>query len=437
MKSKEDIFPASPDAQVKPSRRDFIKKTSMTALTALAAPALLTKYARASERPIKIGVVLPKTGVLAAFTEPEEFVYNGVQKIFANGVTINGMNHPVEFIRKDSQSSSDRAAEVAAELINSDHVDLMLAAHTADTCIPVSDQCEINGVPCCTCDDPVDSWFFGRSGDLEKGFQWTYHFFWDNDQLAAVYMGIWNEQPTNKTVGVLYPDDSDGIATVKAFPPLLRLGGYNIVDPGRFTMLTTDYSRQIAKFKAANAEICTGVLPTPPFSVFWQQAAEQGYKPKICTIAKADLFPAGIKALGSRGLGQTTEVWWSPMHPFKSSLTGQTAAEFAEDWETQTGKEWTQPMGFEHALYEMAWNVLNRSKSLDPGAIRDALRTTDLETIVGPIQFAKKQKFPNVSLTPLVGGQWVHGKKWPYKLAIIFNGTYASIPKTASLQSLA
>jgi branched-chain amino acid transport system substrate-binding protein len=426
----------SPEEPVSPSRRDFIKKTSIAALAAVAAPALLTKYARSSERPIKIGYVTPRTGFLASFTEPDDYVFKGVQKAFANGITVAGKNHPVEILRKDSRSDPNRTAEVAAALIKSDKVDIMLGAHTGDTCNPVADQCEINGVPCCTGDCPVEAYFFGRNGNPAKPFQWTYHFFWGDDELADVYSGIWNSISTNRTVASLFPNDNDGRAVAQIFPPLLKAKGFKLIDLGRFDIQTNDYSGQISRFKEAKAEIVTGVLPPPAFSTFWQQAAQQGFKPKICTMAKASLFPAAVASFGARGLYQTTEIWWSPFHPFKSSLTGQSSAQFCAEWEKQTGKQWTQPMGFEHALYEVAYDTLKRARSLSPEDIRDALRTTNFNTIVGPMRFAERP-IPNVCRTPLVGGQWVRGKKYPYELEVIFNGTYPSIPKNGTLRSLA
>ena len=434
MKKVDKLHQPGPEDATNTSRRDFIKKTSAAAAL-VAAPALLTKFARASERPIKLGYVVPLTGPLAAFTEPSDFVVKGAQKAFANGITVNGKNYPVQIIVKDSQSAPTRAAEVTAELIKSDNVDLMLGAHTGDTCVPVSDQCEINGVPCCTGDDPVEAWFFGRNGNPAKGFEWTYHFFWGDNDMIAVYMGMWDSLPTNKTVGELSPNDNDGRAVSEIFPPLLKPRGFKLIDPGRFNIMTTDYASEIAQFKQTKAEIVTGVLPPPAFSTFWQQAAQQGYKPKICTMAKASLFPAAVGSYGERGIGLTSEVWWSPFHPFRSSLTGQSSAELCADWEKQTGKQWTQPMGFEHALFEIANDVLKRAKSVSPDAIRDALRTTDCKTIVGPIKFA--DKIPNVCRTPLVGGQWVRGKKYPLEVEIIFNGTYPGIPKTGTLKPLA
>ncbi len=106
---------------------------------------------------------------------------------------------PVEILVRDSQSNPSRAAELAAELITKDKVDLMLASSTADTTMPVSDQCELNSVPCLTTDTPWQPWYFGRGATPDKGFDWTYHFFWGADQVVTTFTGLWNSIDTNKT----------------------------------------------------------------------------------------------------------------------------------------------------------------------------------------------------------------------------------------------
>ena len=68
----------------------------------------------------------------------------------------------------------------------------------------------------------------------------------------------------------------------------------------------------------------------PDFATFWGQAAQQGFKPKVVTIGKALLFPSVISSLGARGNGLSTEIWWTPNHPFKSGLTGQSARELTD-----------------------------------------------------------------------------------------------------------
>ena len=53
----------------------------------------------------------------------------------------------VQILNRDSQSNPNRASEVAAQLINNDKVDIMIASSTSDTTNPVADQCELAGVP--------------------------------------------------------------------------------------------------------------------------------------------------------------------------------------------------------------------------------------------------------------------------------------------------
>ena len=133
--------------------------------------------------------------------------------------------------------------------------------------------------------------------------------------------------------------------------------------------MNNDFTSQISAFKAVNAEIVTGNMIPPDFATFWSQAAQQGFKPKIVTIGKALLFPSVINSLGARGNGLTTEIWWTPNHPFKSGLTGQSAKELTDAYVNATKRPWTQPIGFQHALFEVAIDVLKRSQ--DAGAEGD------------------------------------------------------------------
>jgi branched-chain amino acid transport system substrate-binding protein len=364
------------------------------------------------------------------------------------GLVVNSMNHNVEIIEKDSESNSNRAAEIASGLIKSDRVDLILASSTGATVNPVSDVCEMNGVPCITTDAPWQSYFFGRGGTPEKGFDWTYHFFWGLEDLIAVFTNMWTALPTNKVVGALWPNDAEGIAYSDpgfGFPNALKAKSYRLVDPGRFESSTNDFSQQIAMFKDAKVEILTAVLPPPTFATFWHQAGQHAFKPKIATIAKAVLFPAAVEALGDRGADLTTEIWWSPNFPFKSGLTGQNSAELCASYEDETKKQWTQPLGFLHALFEVGLDVLKRTKDVDSaGAIRDAIRTTDYNSIVGHIAWEGKP-VKNVAKTPLVGGQWVPGykftrwiagQKFKNDLMIVNNASDASIETQWKLEPL-
>jgi branched-chain amino acid transport system substrate-binding protein len=402
-----------------PLSRRRILKTGAAAAAFVMAPAVV----RAQGRAIKIGLVTPATGPLAIFAEPDAFVLAEFKKAVGAGIKIGSQTHAVDVIVKDSQSNPNRAAEVANELILSSKVDLMVTAHTPDTVNPVADQCEINEVPCVSTDAPWQPYFFGRKGDPAKGFKWTYHFFWGAEALISTFINLYDDVSTNHVVGALWPNDSDGNAfsdPQRGMPPVLEKRGYKVINTGSFDPFAENFTSQIAAFKSAGVEIVTSVLPPPTFANFWTQAAQQGFRPKIVTPGKSAEFPAAVKALGPLGKNIGIEIWWSPYHPFSSHLTGQSSADLAAAYKAATKKTWTMPLGFKHALFEVAADVLKRSSALEPGAIRQAIADTSYESIVGPVQW-KKGPVPNVATTPLVGGQWQEGTGGELELKIVNN----------------
>ncbi len=388
-----------------PNRRRFLAGTSAL----LAAPALLRATRAYAQTPkLRVGHVSPRTGPLAGFAEADDHVLQAITERFAGGISNNGKTWAVEIISKDSQSNPNRAAEVAADLILRDEVDIIVAASTPDTVNPVSDQAEINEVPCITTDCPWQPYFFGRGGNPAQGFDFTYHFFWGLEDVIGAFLDMWGQTGVAKVVGGLFPNDADGNAWGDAelgLPKPLAAAGYALTDPGRYQPLSDDFSNQIAAFKAAGCEIVTGNMIPPDFATFWAQAAQQGFAPKVVTIGKALLFPSVIESLGARGNGLSSEVWWSPSHPFASSLTGATSKALADGYSAATGRPWTQPIGFKHALFEVVADVIGRAADLeDAAAIVSAIAATNMTTIVGPVNWAVGP-VKNVTKTPLVAGQ--------------------------------
>ncbi|MEL6503726.1 MAG: ABC transporter substrate-binding protein [Pseudomonadota bacterium] len=421
------------------TRRKLLQTTAATG--ALVASGGLAMPALAQGAKIKIGYVSPQSGPLAAFSEADNFILQN----FA--ATEAGKNF--EVIVKDSQSNPNRAAEVAKELIIDDEVQLMLVASTPETTNPVATTCEGEGVPCISTVAPWQPYFIGQQGNPGdpgswKPFDYSYHFFWGLEDVISVFTAMWGQLESNKSVGALFPNDGDGNAWGDpnvGFPPVLAKQGYSLTDPGRYQNLTDDFSAQINAFKQGNVEIVTGVPIPPDFTTFWNQAKQQGFTPKAASIGKAILFPQAVGALGDAGHNLSSEVWWSPSHPFKSSVNGLSAAEVSNAYEAATGKPWTQPIGFVHALFEMAADVMARAgEGADGDAITDALATTKLDTIVGPIAFDGKGLPPfaakNVSKTPLVGGQWRLKDGGGYDLVIVDNTDHPSIPTGGKMEPI-
>lgn len=423
-------------------RRTLLKTTAAGGLIAAAdgifGPAI------AAGKTAKIGYVSPQSGPLAAFAEADKFIIDG----FLSAAKSKGLQ--VQVVVKDSQSNPNRAAEVAKELIVSDKVNLMLVSSTPETTNPVSTTCEAEGIPCISTVAPWQPWFIGQQGNPGdpaswKPFGYTYHFFWGLEDVIAVFTNMWGQLSTNKQVGGLFPNDGDGNAWGDGkvgFPPVLTEKGYKLIDPGRYQNLSDDFSAQINAFKSGNVEIVTGVMIPPDFTTFWNQAKQKGFAPKIASIGKALLFPQSVEALGKQGHNLSSEVWWTPSHPFKSSLTGVSSKDLADGFTAATKRPWTQPIGFVHALFEIAADVLKRVEDpTDAEKMTAAVAATKLDTIVGPIAWdgAKLPPFAakNVCKTPLVGGQWRLKDSGGYDLVIVDNKTASNIPTGGKIEPIA
>lgn len=417
-------------------RRRFIQGATAGGLltaTGLAAPAL------AQGARIRIGYVSPQSGPLAAFSEADRFVIDAFAQ--ATGDTF-------EVIVRDSQSNPNRAADVAQELIIDEEVSMLLVASTPETTNPVATVAESEGIPCLSTTAPWQPWFIGQQGNPTdpstwRPFDYAFHYFWGLEDIIAVFAAMWDQLDTNNSVGGLFPNDGDGNAwgdPVNGFPPAMTARGYTISDPGRYQNLTDDFTAQINAFKAASAEILTGVVIPPDFTTFWNQAQQQGFRPKAASIGKAILFPQSLETLGESGHNLSSEVWWSPSHPFASSLTGQSSAELATAFTASTGRPWTQPIGFVHSLFEMAASVMGRVQdSGDADSVAEAIATTALDTIVGRIAFdgtgLPDFAARNVAKTPLVGGQWrLTDGKWD--LVVVENSTAPEVPAAGTMQPL-
>lgn len=423
------------------TRRRLLKSSAAAGLSAATGAVGLAAPAIAQGARIRVGYVSPQSGPLAAFAEADDFILRDFAASEA------GANF--EVIVKDSQSNPNRAAEVAKELIIDDGVDMILVASTPETTNPVATTCENEEVPVISTVAPWQPWFIGQQGspgnpDRWERFYYAYHFFWGLEDVIEVFTNMWAQLETNRSVGALFPNDGDGNAwgdPQVGFPPVLDAQGYRLTDTGRFQNLTDDFSSQINAFKQNDVEIVTGVVIPPDFTTFWTQAKQQGFTPRAASIGKAILFPQAVEALGDAGHNLSSEVWWSPAHPFASSLTGQSAAAIAAGFTAATGRQWTQPIGFVHALFEVAANAMGRVNDTgDPDAVSEAIAATALDTVVGRVAWDGANLPPfaqaNVAKTPLVGGQWRRQDDGSYELVIVDAQTAPEVPTGGTMEAI-
>ena len=397
-------------------------------------------FAAGAENTLKVGFISPRTGALGGFGQTDGYVLEVVRKALASGFAIGDKTFDVKILDQDTQSDPSRAGQLAKGLINSDKVDLMLVVSTPETINPVADACEASGVPCLSTVMPWEAWYFGRGAKpgAPSPFKWTYHFGFGVDEFHKTYVSQWNLIPTNKKVGVLYPNDADGNAIRANLAPALAKDGFTIVDAGPYEDGTTDFSAQIALFKKEKCEIFNSFPIPPDFAAFWRQAAQQGFTKtvKIVQVAKTGLFPDGIEALGNLGFNISSAAYWHKAFPYKSSLTGVSGVDLADGYEKSAGKQWTQQLGASLSLFDAGFAALKAAGDpTDKAAVAKAIAGLNTTTIAGKVDFTSGP-VPNVASGPIIGAQWVKapaGSKFKLDYVVTDHVTDPNVPIAAKL----
>lgn len=403
--------------------------------SALAALALGAGAAWAQDCVVKVGRVVPITGPLLDMGRETPWLdENKVTPINeAGGLEVGGQMCTIEYKIYDSKGTSAGSAEAAQAAILNDKVDVLMAQGTPDTTNAPSDLCERYEIPCITSNTPIEAWLFGPDG-TPKDYDHSFHFFFGVPDLVANHVGMIKALPGgfNGNIGLLNPNDPDGVVFTSLFKPAFASEGWDVVDPGRFEQGLPDFSSIINQFKRNRVEVVTGVLAPPDLQSYLQQAAQLGYKPKMYIIDKGTGYPEPMRALGDFGIDILSVNFWSPAFPGESKFSGYDGQGLVDAYqEANPGKLYSPPLAWSDASYDILFDALQRAGSADKEALRAALAETDLMTVAGRVKFNDQ----NYSVAPLGGAQWHRDPETGDLVKEnVFNDVYPDVAKTAEMR---
>jgi len=218
-------------------------------------PALRTGHpiarVRAGET-IKIGFVSPQTGPLAPFGEADAYII-GQMPSCLRGRRPRRQESGGKDSPEDSQSSPNRAGEVANDLILKEKIDLMLVSSTPETTtrcrMPATERDSVH-----LHRGAMAAVVLRSQGDPAKASTGliTYSGAGRRDRQ---FPRRWKSVQTNKKVGGLFPNDGDGNAGRQGtrVPGPLAKEASRCWTRAASRTLNNDFSAQIAAFKKATS----------------------------------------------------------------------------------------------------------------------------------------------------------------------------------------
>ena len=360
-----------------PNRRHLLAGAAATAAT-VAAPAIL----RAQGGPLKVGVILPRSGYEAGIGQDCQ---RGVD--IAPGV-LKALGMPeLTIINGDTESNVDTAREHAEKLI-SDGAQLLIGAFDSGQTTAIAQVAEQKGIP-------LVINIASAPEITEQGYKFVVRNFPTvsmllNDELSSQKEVFAIAGAAPKTAVFMHVNDLFGTGMSKGLHALLPKYDmpYTIADEISYDPAARDLSVEVTKAKAANAEIMIVVGRLNDAMLLTRELVKQRWTPQaILSMGPGWYENQYTKTLGKLSDGPISLVPWYDPNKKLSQMLEAALAKTYPDFNLNTNHVYT----FEALL--VAADAYKRAGSTDPKALAEALHATNItdNATIGPgIKFDAK-----------------------------------------------
>ena len=325
---------------------------------------------------IKIGVFEPQTGENGGGGLQEVYGIRYANQVYPT-VEVGGTEYTIQLVEVDNKSDKTEAVTAAQKLV-SEGVVTVLGSYGSGVSIAAGDIFAEAGIPAigCSCTNPQvtsgNEWYF-RTCFLDP-FQGT---------VMANY-AIPNGYQKAAVITQLGDDYSSGLGSFfkSAFE---KLGG-TIVAEEQFQTNQSDFKAILTNIKSANPDIifAPSSITTAPLII--KQAREMGI---TAVIAAGDTWENAtiIENAGADAEGTVFSTFYDEAAPANDE-----AAAFVDGFKaylTSIGESDIIPavsaLGYD--AYITAVQAIKDADSVDPAAIKDALKNVHVEGVTGDITF--------------------------------------------------
>jgi branched-chain amino acid transport system substrate-binding protein len=343
----------------KVTRRRFLGGASLAAAGTAMGPWVLR--AGAQSGPIKIGVVLPYTGVYAVLGES---ITQAMELVFAReNWTVAGRK--IELIKEDDEMKPPVGVRKTEKLIDSDKVDILTGPVHSGILMGMRDKVHNSKTILIVSNAGADA--ISR----ERCSKWIFRTSFSNWQPCQP-MGGWVAKNVSKDVFLTAPNYQAGKDMMGAFKETFVPAGGKVVAEDYPKLGETDYAPYLTKIRQSGAKAVFAFFSGSDAVNFVKQYAQYGLKDSIKLTGAGFLTePDVLPAQGASALGVLTGHFYTPL------LDNQTNHRFVKDFrEKYYGK---MPDGFACQGFDTAEVIVRALKAVNGN-------TQDKEKLVAALE---------------------------------------------------
>ena len=358
-----------------PSRWLALTLAFALALTGL--PALHT--ALAQQEPVKIGVIQPLSGPVAA---SGNYVRMGAE-IGRDWINGRGgvLGRHVQLLIEDNKSDPKEAATAAEKLIVRDKVPVIVGAWGSSMTLAAMPKLEEYGVPMV-----VET--SSAATITRRGNPWVFRIS-PPSEMEALGLNRYMKDLAVKKADFLAVNTDWGRGAVQAFGDLVKKSGATVGAAEFMEQAATDMSAQLNKLKADSSDTLFLTTSVEQITLVLKQAQEQRVVRKVITTGGSSSPTQLIKQAGAAAEGSYHIVFFMPWFP-EAMPDGKLAKAFVDEWNKRGHPFEGLTEGFRgHDGIATIVEAVKLAGKDEPKAIRDALWKVSFTGVNGPIKFEK------------------------------------------------
>jgi branched-chain amino acid transport system substrate-binding protein len=369
----------------------------------LAVAALVVSVGAQSGPPLKVGVIQPLSGSVAA---SGNYVRMGAE-IARDWVNARGGigGRPLELVIEDNKSDPKEAASAAEKLIVRDKVPVIMGAWGSSMTLAAMPKLEEYGVPMV-----VET--SSAASITKRGNPWVFRIS-PPSEMEALGLEQYVDQLGVKRADFLAVNTDWGRGAVSAFGDMLKKKGVQVGGAEFMDQAATDMNAQITKIKGGGGDTLFLTTSVEQITLVLKQAQEQRFQRRIITTGGSSSPNQLVKQAGAAAEGSYHILFFMPWFP-EAMPDGKLAKAFVDEWQKRGHPFEGLTEGFRgHDGIATLSEALRIAGKPEPQAVRDALWKVNITGVNGPIRFEKDgpagkesgQSKPSIFIVQIRNGQ--------------------------------
>lgn len=340
--------------------------------------------ARAEDKAVKIGVIMPMSGgtasigahAKAALDVAMDIINNAHAELgnlpLAKNAGLAGLGGAkIEAVFADNQGNPATGQNQALRLITEDKVAAVFGSYQSGVTLTSSAIAEKYGVPFLNSESVA-------ANLTERGFKWFFRTTPIATDFAKIYVDFLADVKTTgaKTdaIALVHDNTEYGTSVANTISAGFKEMGQPVAFDVAYPVNATDVQGQVLQLKDKKPDVIIMISSTSDAILFAKTMQSLDYKPTILLADDAGYSdPSFIKAVGKISQGVFNRSSWVVGPP------GSASAVIADMYKNKSGEEMDETVARQLQGFFVLADAIDRAGSTDPAKVQAALKATDLK----------------------------------------------------------